>query len=288
MKFDKAEYEKLIDASPLFLLDRNKEYNAYRREALKMVEYLYCYLMAINSDKYEPYGVEIVETAKRCINNYKPESGRFLNYFCAAWKQEYSHICGNEIIDNKFQGMKLSEQDKRNIKKYMRILSRKEEYKDDDTKYKKIAELMGITVDEVIWIAGAAEIKVIGSVTSNSEGEEISLIDNKADDFIMEDYFDNLATMVETLDKIELVFNGLQDRQKAIVSDMITIKIGLDICEIEKISKNYSFLSKEVTKIIKDTGKIPTQRDIAEKYCKNEASISRTIKEFINKLRKEV
>ena len=85
MNYDKDEYEQLIDSSLLFTFDRESEHIAYRREALKMVEYLYCYLMAENIRKYEPFGVEIVDTAKRCIENYKPELGRFLNYFSSAW-----------------------------------------------------------------------------------------------------------------------------------------------------------------------------------------------------------
>ena len=92
--FEKDKYEKLIDSSSLFTLDKEKEQTAYKREAFKMVEYLYCYLMSINKSKYEPYGVEIVDTAKRCIKNYNSETGRFLNYFASAWKQTYGHIVG--------------------------------------------------------------------------------------------------------------------------------------------------------------------------------------------------
>ena len=41
MQNEKEKYERLISASPLFSLDREKEATAYRREALKMVEYLF-------------------------------------------------------------------------------------------------------------------------------------------------------------------------------------------------------------------------------------------------------
>lgn len=286
MIYDKDEYEKLIDSSMLFSLDRETEHSAYRREALKMAEYLYCYLMSVNPYKYEMYGVEIVDVAKRCIKNYDPDSGRFLNYFTAAWKKEYSHICGNEILEKKFHGMKLSELDKRMIKKYMRLLSKMGRFEDDDEKYAKIAELMEISVEEVQQAAVAAEVTVAGGVTYNTEGEEASVFDNTADEFIIEEYFESLASMAAILDKIEIVYCGLQERQKPIVSDMLTIKIGLDIYEIEKISKEYSFISRDVAQQIKRTGIIPAQRDIAEKYGKNEASISRTIKEFLLKVKK--
>lgn len=113
MRYDKDEYEKLIDASKLFSLDRERERIAYKREALKMVEYLYCYLMAINAVKYEVFAVEIVDTAKRCIENYNPEAGRFLNYFSSAWKQTYGHLVGKEIVKETFSGIHFTEEEDR-------------------------------------------------------------------------------------------------------------------------------------------------------------------------------
>ena len=53
VSFEKDKYEKLIDSSSLFSLDKEKERTAYKREALKMVEHLYCYLMSVNKSKYE-------------------------------------------------------------------------------------------------------------------------------------------------------------------------------------------------------------------------------------------
>ena len=37
----KSDYERLIDESILFSLDKEREQSAYRRESLKMVDYLY-------------------------------------------------------------------------------------------------------------------------------------------------------------------------------------------------------------------------------------------------------
>ena len=56
MHYDKLMYEALIQESPLFSLDKETEYSAYKRESYKMIEYLYCYLMAVNQKDYEPYG----------------------------------------------------------------------------------------------------------------------------------------------------------------------------------------------------------------------------------------
>ena len=81
MNGSKELYEKLIRSSPLFKFDKIKEPTAYKREAIKLVEYLYCYLLSINENKYIEFGLEITETARRCINNYNEENGDFLSYF---------------------------------------------------------------------------------------------------------------------------------------------------------------------------------------------------------------
>ena len=85
----RVEYENLIRNSILFSLDRNTPATTYRREALKLDEYLYLYLVAINADKYTEFGLEITETANRCIKNYTADAGDFLNYFNSAISKEY-------------------------------------------------------------------------------------------------------------------------------------------------------------------------------------------------------
>ena len=281
---DKEKYEKLIYETPLFSIDKDKQSVLYRKESLKLVEYLYCYLLAINKEKYEPYGCEIVDVATRCINGYD-KSGDFIHYFNVAWSREYSHICGNEIINNKFQGMKLSDQERRDIKKYMRIVSRCNPNMTQEERLIKVSELMELPLERIKQISETADTRIVREVAHNSEGEEVSLFDQVEEEFSTETYFDNLASLTELLDQIEAAYLKVQERQKPIISDMLTIKIGLDIWEIEKLAKKYEFISVEISKNIKHTGNVPTQRDIAEKYGKNEASISRTMKEFLKKVR---
>lgn len=281
---DKEKYEKLISETQLFSIDRDKQSVLYRKESLKLVEYLYCYLLAINKEKYEPYGCEIVDVATRCINGYD-NSGDFIHYFNAAWSREYSHICGNEIINNKFQGMKLSDQEKRDIKKYMRILSRCNPNMSHEERLLKVSELMELPLERIKQLSETTDTKIVSEVAHNSEGEEISLFDQVEEEFSIERYFDNLASLTELLDQIEETYSNVQERQKPIISDMLTSRIGLDIWEVEKLTKKYEFISIEISERIKRTGSVPTQRDIAERYGKNEASISRTMKEFLKKVR---
>ena len=99
MRYDRKEYEIKIVNSPLFSLDKETQYNDYKKEALKMVEYLYCYLCAINNEKSSDLGCEIVDLANRCINSYDISKGIFLHYFSVAWKNEYRKIQQANIED---------------------------------------------------------------------------------------------------------------------------------------------------------------------------------------------
>ena len=84
----------MLRTSKLFSLNKQTKYVAYKREAMKMVEYLYRYLLAVNENKYIEFGDEIMLTAKCCISNFKSELGDFLNYFNAAWAKEYRRAYG--------------------------------------------------------------------------------------------------------------------------------------------------------------------------------------------------
>lgn len=48
MAYDKGKYERLIEESVLFYIDKNTQKSLYKRESLKLVEHLYCYLLSVN------------------------------------------------------------------------------------------------------------------------------------------------------------------------------------------------------------------------------------------------
>lgn len=285
MYYDKKIYEGLIQTSPLFSLDKETEKAAYKREAYAMVQYLYCYLLAINEQKYEPYGCEIMEVATRCINNFESSKGVFLHYFNAAWKQEYSHIFGDRISEVKLRGMKITEEDKRNIRKYLLLAESLETSASNQEIYAKISEAMNLPVDKVRKIAQMKDIYVTGDSKINADGEEIEIWEQVPDGTSFEKQLESADSAEDFFAKIEKAFSSLQDRQKSIVSDMITIKIWLVLLDRQSTKKKYTFISDDVVQECLATGTVPTQRSIAQKYGRDEASISRTVKEFLKKLK---
>lgn len=285
MYYDKKIHEGLIRTSPLFSLDKETENVAYRREAYAMVQYLYCYLLAISEQKYEPYGCEIMEVATRCINNFKNSKGVFLHYFNAAWKQEYSHICGDRISEMKFRGMKITDEDKRNIRKYLLLAEALETSASNQEIYAKVSEAMDLPIDKVQLIAQMKDIYVSGGSKINADGAEINVWEQIPDGTSFEKQLESADSAEELFVKIEEAFTSLQDRQKPIVSDMITISIYSVFLDKEGTKKKYTFISDDVLKECFSFGTVPTQRSIAQKYGRDEASISRTVKEFLKKLK---
>ena len=283
MGYNKADYERLITESKLFSMNKETESVAFRKESYKMVEYLYCYLLAQNEKKYEPFGCEITEVAVRCINNYDETKGVFLHYFNAAWKLEYSHLCGNQAVDDRLHGAKITESEKRAIKKYLRYeaslgrdLSRRE-------LCEAIAEILDQPIEVVAEIAELVEYRMVDNEIMDDDGGRTSLFDQLSDGHLVEENILTSARVEEILTVIEGAFLSLQQRQMPIISDMMTIRLASTIVETGVDTSSYSFISKEVlSQYSKD--QLPSQRTIAEKYGKNEASISRTVKEFIKKL----
>ncbi len=287
MKNDKAEYEKLIDSSILFSLNREKEPNAYKKEAFKMVEYLYCYLMAINSLKYEPYGVEIVETANHCITNYKPEAGRFLNYFTASWKQMYGHLAGKELVKETFKGIHFTEEEERNFRKYMKLAQNMGINTESIEFDEKVAEAMGISAKEIINLRNMISCKPTSVIYVNEEGEEYSLLDQIDSGKYSDEDIIHFEAAKEIIDNLETTYDRLQERQKPMLAVLITSKIALwaneDARVIDYISKK-AFFDKEMFEESINRREQIQAKEIAERFKVEEASISRTWKNFKTKI----
>lgn len=286
MYYDRSKYESLIINSPLFEIDKATEPTAYSRESYKMIEYLYCYLLSINEHEYEPYGYEITEVATRCIRNYDASKGVFLHYFNAAWKQEFSHILGEKISDDKFHGIKIAEEDKRNIIKYLKLSERIEPSVPKNERLQLISDAMGIPIKKIESIIQMNDMFVVNDTIENEDGEAFSIIDQVSDGILIDQHLYISDSVGELLQTIEIVYDELQDRQKAMISDLITARIWSIVEELTVSKSQYHFISKDIIDEYNLTGFMPTQRQIGEKYNRDEASVSRTMKEFMKKIEK--
>ena len=284
-KNDKEKYERLINESPLFSLDKKTELIAFKKARTKMIEHLYNYLLSINCKKYKPYGYEVTEVAIQCIEKFDTTTGEFLHYFNYVWKRKYSYIQLKKYLDNTYRGLHISENEIRNVYKYTRYVKELGMDYDREELYSKLSKAMQLPIEKIRELARLASIHVVGDNVTNEDGEEIDIFEGIPNNIDIEGMFINEEDKKEILDKIEKVFNSLQDRQKSLISDILTIKLWLDLDETDE---KYSFINKDVIKEWKKSGVLPTQREIAGKHERNEASVSRTVKDFQKKLKKEL
>lgn len=284
-KNDKEKYERLINESPLFSLDKKTELIAFKKARTKMIEHLYNYLLSINCKKYKPYGYEVTEVAIQCIEKFDTTKGEFLHYFNYVWKRKYSYIQLKKYLDNTYRGLHISENEIRNVYKYTRYVKELGMDYDREELYSKLSKAMQLPIEKIRELARLASIHVVGDNVTNEDGEEIDIFEGIPNNIDIEGMFINEEDKKEILDKIEKVFNSLQDRQKSLISDILTIKSWLDLDETDE---KYSFINKDVIKEWKKSGVLPTQREIAGKHERNEASVSRTVKDFQKKLKKEL
>ena len=66
---------------------------------------------------------------------------------------------------------------------------------------------------------------------------------------------------------------------------MMTVKIAPVVRQYAIPVSEFSFVDKQILVEYIQTGTLPTQRDVAACFDKNEASISRTLKEFLGKIK---
>lgn len=289
MNKSRIEYENLIRTSILFSLDRETQTIAYKREALKMVEYLYLYLTSINADKYSEYGLEITQTAKRCIENYTKESGDFLNYFNSAISKEYRKAFAQKRFSEQHGGVHIPEQEQRIINKFIKLAETQGVYDLSDEIINKISEATGIKKERIRECISLYQNSfVVEDTYTDDEGNESSIFDYIASDKFTEDSIIELDTAKELLEKVDDVFKKRQERQKPLLSKLITAKIFHQLQSDENllsIVNKMAFFDLDVFEASIMQGSPPTAKEIGEKLGLSEQSISRTAKEFFKKLK---
>lgn len=284
MHYDKKEYERKIEESSLFSLDRDIQYTAYKKESLKMVEYLYCYLLSINENKYADYGYEITVIAERCIKSYDASKGAFIHYFNSAWKKEFGHLEQEKTENEKYRGLKITEDDKRSIRKMKKILRIRGIDTESHEVISVLSEAMNLTKDEVVSIINLYKTTVVSEKIKNFESDEIDIIDLFTNGCSAEEEVIHREELVGLLTTIDNEFKMLQKRQQPIISECLTLKICTEIENLKDYKNEFEFINSDILDEYVCSGVLPTQRSIGEKYGRDEASISRTLKNFIEKL----
>ena len=189
-----------------------------------------------------------------------------------------------EGLEDTYKGVHVPENKIRAVRKYIKCAEKIEKKDKPEELYSKLAEVMQLPVETIRELAKLADVKVTTS-NSMSDEEEEELWSYIAGNVNIEREFEEKEEAENILNKVDKVFQELRAKQQPIVSDVITTKIWL--C-LEDSEQQYSFISKEVAEEWNKKGTLPTQRELARKYGRDEASISRTVRTFLEKLKREI
>ena len=281
----RVEYENLIRNSILFSLDRNTQATTYRREALKLVEYLYLYLVAINADKYTEFGLEITETANRCIKNYTADAGDFLNYFNSAISKEYRKAYARKQLAEQHGGVHIPENDQRVIRKYIKFAEHSGTYEITEEMINTISDSTGISYEKVAdCISDYNNSFATGASYTTNDGSEGSLLDMIPSEKTTEDELTEKNAAAEFIKQIDEVFSARQARQKPLLSKLLTAKLAEEILDDDyllEVARLQSFFDEDIYVASCNRETPITAREIAESLGLSEQSVSRSYKMFI-------
>lgn len=287
MNCNELKYRDLINQSKLFELDEETQREAYQDEKRKLLRYLYIYMESLGRIN-ENLGVEFTEEAIRCIKNFDPKKGNdFLKYFESCWNYQFKHKVMNSVMDSDYCGV-LSPSEEKILKRF--IYNKKvyeEQYPHEhsvEKMYEYLAKVLKVPLEKIEWIAVAENLSILGDNCVTVAGEEFSIWELIDSGVYVEVRQEQLDTIEEYFIFIENAFVEQIEKQKPILSDLLTIRMQAFL-KREDIDR-FSFVNKDILEEWEGKHKLPTQREIAMKYNRNEASISRMLTTFLNKLKR--
>jgi len=284
------ELEKLINESPLFLIDRVKDKEFFVAEERRFLADL-AELMSFTRKNFREIGYEIAITAKACIKSYNAECGAFLNYFNTALKKSLFTQKAKEEISDTRTGLTL---DQKTDKIIRRIVQYTNTYGGDPNKsgfVNEIADALNILPEkaaEAISINSHLFVQSGNDIIRNKEGKKGELFDFLTDKSCSsENALIDDASFLMHIQAIDSAFKKQQDRTKPLLSKLLTarlLKALDDIRLIEKAISGISFIDNQIYARYKKKRTVPTAKEIAESFGVMEASASRTYNIFIEKI----
>lgn len=292
--FTREEFENLINHSPLFDVDKANNPELYKSEKYALftliTDYYRTYILP--HKPLEEYGYTLIETASECLKYFDKAKGQFLHLFNKAMKRDLGIAKAKELIGTHRQGIQLSTYDEQMIRKVVSFAKSKNLDLYDSKVQAKIGVVLGISAEEVANLIRINDNAVaIASTVTNDDGDEVELFDLQADKAdTPEDTIVSKDGLKELVVQIDKVFQTVQERQKKLLALLLTAEIvralEYDVKETEHLLNGYSFFNMEMIDSYKKYGVIPTAKQIGERCGVSEQSLSRTYKNFKEKLKR--
>ena len=291
--FTREEYENLINNSPLFEIDKESSPALYKTERYNFLTILtdYYRLYIYPNKPLDSYSMTLMETAIECIKYYNKSKGEFLHLFNSSMKRDLHIAKAKEIIEEKRQGIRVSSEDDKLIRKIIAFANSKGLDINDTTVQQKISKVLNIEftrLQELLRINDDAV--VVSSTITNENGDEIELFDLQAShEKTAEDKMADESAFISLVEKIDDAFSSVQERQKKLLSMLLTVEVikacDEDLDKARQSLEDKDIYNAEVFDYYNKNGALPTAKQIGVLCGVSEQSLSRTYKNFKEKLK---
>lgn len=291
--FTREEYENLINNSPLFEIDKESSPALYKSERYNFLTLLtdYYRFYIYPNKSLDSYSMTLMETAMECIKYYDKDKGEFLHLFNSSMKRDLHIAKAKEIIEEKRQGIRVSNEDDKLIRKIIALANSKGLDVYDLTVQQKISKALNLEflrLQELLRINDDAV--AVSSTVTNEDGDEVVLFDlQSSHEKNAEDKMADESAFITLVEKINDVFKTVQDRQKKLLSMLLTAEIikacDEDLDKAKNVLTDKELFNKEVLDYYKKHGELPTAKQIGGICGVSEQSLSRTYKNFKEKLK---
>ena len=291
--FTREEYENLINNSPLFEIDKESSPALYKTERYNFLTILtdYYRLYIYPNKPLDSYSMTLMETAMECIKYYDKDKGEFLHLFNSSMKRDLHIAKAKEIIEEKRQGVRVASEDDKLIRKIIALANSKGLDINDTTVQLKISKALNLELSRLQEMLRINDDAVaVSSTVTNDDGDEIELFDLQAShEKTAEDKMADEAAFVALVERIDDVFSSVQERQKKLLSMLLTVEIiracDEDIDKAKNVLFGKELFNEEVLDYYEKHGELPTAKQIGVICGVSEQSLSRTYKNFKEKLK---
>lgn len=291
--FTREEYENLINNSPLFEIDKESSPALYKSERYNFFTLLtdYYRFYIYPNKPLETYSMTLMDTAMECIKYYDKDKGAFLHLFNSSMKRDLHIAKAKEIIEEKRQGIRVSNEDDKLIRKIIALANSKGLDIDDLVVQQKISKVLNLELSrlqELLRINDDAV--VVSSRMMKENGDEIELFDlQSSHEKNAEDKMADESAFITLVESINSVFATIQDRQKRLLSMLLTVEIikacDEDLDKAKKVLTGKELFNEEIFDYYAKYGELPTAKQIGSLCGVSEQSVSRTYKNFKEKLK---
>lgn len=288
-----AEYEDLINNSPVFSLDKETERSTYEKEKSKLTENIVNYLQHYwkkkqydDELKIASRTYEVFQTISSCLKSYTPEKGGFLSYFNTAWENTWKSIISTVIKEKSRAGMHIGRKyDKAylDLKKYLQSKGRIVECT-SEKELKDILLTLGYTEKDIPNVFQLIYSKTISFDAPQGEDEDCTLEEIVANNENVEKDLLEVEAIISIAKKVEVMYIDSQERQHRIM-EMYYTSLFYENLGDDKLIKDMAFFDATIWKECNEKCRPLNDKEIAERLGISKSDMSNRIKKFEDKLK---